>query len=152
MAYNYTSVITSYMVPYGHTVDQHVYVDFLCKSLRLKVWQMRLQMLDCVIILRNNAHLHIGTSVTTVFQEYGWEVVYHPLYSPDLSLPDYDPFPKFKELPQGICFSNKWAVFDHDLRDSIAQQKPALTQNRKATGTHPSVYFARGVLHWRVIM
>ncbi len=42
-------------------------------------------MLDHVIILHDNGHPHIATSVTTVFQAYGWEVLNHLAYSPDLS-------------------------------------------------------------------
>ncbi len=50
MAYNYASVIATYVVPYGHTVDEHVYVYFLHKILKPKVWQIHLQILDLVII------------------------------------------------------------------------------------------------------
>ncbi len=49
---------------------------------------------------------HMATSVMTIFQEYSWEVLNHPPYSPDLSAPDYDLFPKLKEPLQGIRFSN----------------------------------------------
>ncbi len=33
MTYEYTGVIAPYMVPYGCTVDQHVYVHFFCNIL-----------------------------------------------------------------------------------------------------------------------
>ncbi len=36
---------------------------------------MRLQMVDLVVILRDNAHLHIAMLVTIIFQGYGWEVL-----------------------------------------------------------------------------
>ncbi len=106
VAYDYTGLIATYLVPYGRTVDQHVYVHFLCKILRSKVWRLYSQMLDCTIILHDDTRPHIAMLVTTVFQEYGWEVLNHPLYSPDLSPLDYDLFPKRKEQLRGICFSN----------------------------------------------
>ncbi len=62
-------------------------------------------MLDHVIIFHDNTHPHIAMSVTTVFQEYGWEVLNHPLYSSDLSNPDYGVFPKLKE-PLCVRFSD----------------------------------------------
>ncbi len=57
----------TYVVPHDCTVDQHKYVHFLRKILRPKVRQMHSQMLSCVIIHHNIAHLHIATSVITVF-------------------------------------------------------------------------------------
>ncbi len=77
MGYDYTGVIATYIVPYGHTVDQHMYIHFLHKMLKPKVRQMHLQMVDRVIILHGNIHPHIATLVSTVFQKYGWEVLNH---------------------------------------------------------------------------
>ncbi len=37
MGYDYTGVIATYVVPYGCTVDQHAYIHFLHKILRLKI-------------------------------------------------------------------------------------------------------------------
>ncbi len=60
----------------------------------------------CVIILHDNAHPHIATSVTAVFQKYCWEVLNYTSFIPDLSPPDYNLFSKVKELLRGICFSD----------------------------------------------
>ncbi len=54
-------------------------------------------MLDRVIILHDNAHPHIAISITTVFQEYDWEMLNQAPYNPDLSPSDYNQFPKLKE-------------------------------------------------------
>ncbi len=96
-------VIASYVVPYGCSMDQHVYIHFLRKILRLKIHS---QMLNCVIILHDNYCPHIATSVTTFFQEYRLEVLNHPPYSLDLSPLEYDLFPKLKEPLRRICFSD----------------------------------------------
>ncbi len=61
MTHNYTVLNATFTVPYGHTMDQHVYIHFLRKILRLKVPQMHSQVLDRVIILHNNTHPHIAT-------------------------------------------------------------------------------------------
>ncbi len=79
---------------YGCTVNQHVYIHFLRKNLRPEVWQMWSQILDCVIMLYDNAYPHIALLVTAVFQEYNWEMLNHPPYSPDFSLVDYNLFLK----------------------------------------------------------
>ncbi len=63
-------------------------------------------MLDCVIILYDNARPHIVTPVTLIFHEYSWEVLNHPPYTPDLSPLNYNLFPKFKELLREIHFSD----------------------------------------------
>ncbi len=62
MVYNYTGVIATYTVPYGRTVNQHLYIHFFYKILSPNVQQTGSQMLNCVIILHGNAHLHIATS------------------------------------------------------------------------------------------
>ncbi len=58
-----------HIVLYGHTVDQNVYVHVLRKMLRHKVWQTRSQMLNHVIILRDNA-LHIARSLLSQLYTY----------------------------------------------------------------------------------
>ncbi len=99
MAYNYTGVTATYVVPYGRTVEQHVHVYFVHKIVWPKVRQ------TCSQMLHGNDCPHIAMLVTTVFQEYDWEELNHPPYSLDLSLSHYNLFPKLAEL-LGICFSD----------------------------------------------
>ncbi|PNF16764.1 hypothetical protein B7P43_G00887 [Cryptotermes secundus] len=42
--------------------------------------------------------------VADLFDRWGWEVLYHPPYSPDLSPCDFDLIPKMKEPLHGIHF------------------------------------------------
>ncbi len=152
MAYNYTGVIAPYMAPYGRTVDKHVYTYFFRKILRPTVWQMSSQMFDCVIILHDNTRPHI-TSVTTIFQEYGWEMLNYPPFSPDPCPPKLRPILKTQEnAPGDLLQWLKSGVFVRGPRDLAAQQKPVLTWNRKAAGMLASVHFMWGGLHWKVIM
>ncbi len=50
-----------------------------------------------------------------------------------------------------VSLTWKWPVFCLGLRDSVAQQKPAHTWNRKAARMLAIVHFVQGGLHWRVI-
>ncbi|VVC33476.1 Ribonuclease H-like domain [Cinara cedri] len=59
-----------------------------------------------VSILHDNARPHIGAPVVALLEKYGWERLKHPPYSPDLSPPDFDLFPKLKEPLRGIRFPN----------------------------------------------
>ena len=52
------------------------------------------------LILHDSARLHIADVVTKKLSDYGWEVLPHVPYSPDMSPPDLEIFPK---LRQCIC-------------------------------------------------
>ena len=43
--------------------------------------------------------------VTEKLCAYGWAVLPHSSYSPDINPPDFDFFPKLKEPMRGRCFS-----------------------------------------------
>ena len=55
-------------------------------------------------ILHGNARSNIA-DVTIKLRDYGCEVLPHVPYSPDMSLPDFDLFPKLKEPRRGLRFS-----------------------------------------------
>ena len=63
------------------------------------------------IILHDNARVHIAGVVTDLLNRWGWEVLYHPSYSPDLSICDYDIILKMKEPLRGTCY--------HTVRDVL---------------------------------
>ncbi|PNF23599.1 hypothetical protein B7P43_G04961, partial [Cryptotermes secundus] len=56
------------------------------------------------IILQDNARPHAAPAVADLFERWGWEVLYHPPYSPDLCPCDFDLIPKMKEPLRGIRF------------------------------------------------
>jgi len=56
------------------------------------------------IILQDNAQPHAAQAVADLFDRWGWEVLYHPPYSPYLSPCDFDLIPKMKEPLRGIRF------------------------------------------------
>ncbi|GBN40553.1 hypothetical protein AVEN_189821-1 [Araneus ventricosus] len=52
----------------------------------------------------DNARPHAAQAVADLFDPWGWEVLHHPPYSPDLSPCDFDFIPKMKESLRGIRF------------------------------------------------
>jgi len=61
---------------------------------------------DGPLILHDNACLHLGKVVTDLLSKYKLEVLPHAPYSPDISPPDFNLFPKLKEPMRGYCFSS----------------------------------------------
>ncbi len=147
---NCTGIIAAYMVSYGCTVDQHVYVHFLLKILRPKIQQTCSQMYGCVIILCDNACPHIATLVT-VFQEYRWEVLNNqPAVLNWVSPPPLQPIPKTQWIIPVDSFQwLKWIVTWEIWQ---LNKNQLFTWNRKAARMLTSLRFARWGLHWRVIM
>ncbi|PNF41612.1 hypothetical protein B7P43_G10451 [Cryptotermes secundus] len=52
----------------------------------------------------DNARVYAAQAVADLFDQWGWEVLYHPPYSLDLSPCDFDLIPKMKEPLCGIRF------------------------------------------------
>jgi len=89
----------------GTTVTAAYYRPFLQK-LRRKMHANRPDLLEnSVLILHENARPHLGKDVRELLHGYSWEVLPHPPYSPDMSLPDFDLFPKLKINTRGVRFS-----------------------------------------------
>jgi len=57
-----------------------------------------------VLILHDNARPHASGAVSEILEKYGWQVLPHPPYSPDMSPPDFDLFPKLKKPIRGKRF------------------------------------------------
>jgi len=51
-----------------------------------------------------NARPHASGAVSEILEKYGWQVLPHPLYSPDMSPPAFDLFPKLKKPLRGKRF------------------------------------------------
>jgi len=48
-----------------------------------------------------NARPHASGAVSEILKKYGWQVLPHPPYSPDMSPPAFDLFPKLKKPFRG---------------------------------------------------
>ena len=88
-------------VPCGGCVTEVYYCVFM-QNLRRKMHKNRPQLLVAgSLILHENARPHIADVVTKTLRDYGWEVLLYAPYSPDMSPPDFDLFPKLKEPMRG---------------------------------------------------
>ena len=51
-----------------------------------------------------NARPHASGAISEILEKYGWQVLPHSPYSPDMSPPAFDLFPKLKKLLRGKRF------------------------------------------------
>jgi len=79
--------------------------------------------------LHDNARPHIGKVVRELLDRYSWEVLPHPPYSPDMSPPDFDLFPKLKINMRCVRFSTL-----EDLSASVTQRVRQLVCSTDLTG------------------
>jgi len=50
-----------------------------------------------VVLLHDNARVHVSRQTTAKLEEFGWDIFGHPPYSPDLAPSDYHMFPALKK-------------------------------------------------------
>ncbi|KZC11472.1 Histone-lysine N-methyltransferase SETMAR [Dufourea novaeangliae] len=67
-----------------------------------------------VSIFHDNARPHVACTTVALLQQFGWDIVTHPPYSPDLAPSDYHLFPKLKEHLAGTRFNN-----DDEVKDEV---------------------------------
>ena len=65
-----------------------------------------------VLILHTIMRPHASGAVSEILEKYGWQVLPHPLYSPDMSPPDFNLFPKLKKPLHGKRFRSIEEVSD----------------------------------------
>ena len=82
-----------------------------------------------VLILHDNARPHIAKDVRELLDGYSWEVLPHPSYSPDMSPPDFDLFPKLKIDTRGVRFSTL-----EELSASVTRRVRQLNSSTDLTG------------------
>ncbi|GBN76728.1 hypothetical protein AVEN_43780-1 [Araneus ventricosus] len=81
-----------------------------------------------IVLLHVNARPHTATTTQELLDQFGWEIFYHPPYSPDLAPSDFHLYLKLKEFPGGKHFRsddklentvNTWlnelAVIEYDM-------------------------------------
>ena len=129
-AYDSVGVLVAERIPLGKTVNKEVYSNFLMKKLRPAIRKRRRSLFNAVpLILHDNASCHKSERVTSLLTSYEWDVLPHPPYSPDMSPPDFDLFPKLKEPLRGIRFDDL-----DELEAEVAKQVRLLNSGCLATG------------------
>ena len=77
------------------------------KKLRRAIQNRRKGMLSKgVSILHDNARPRTARQTITLLQQFGWDIITHPPYSPELAPSDTHLFPKLKEYLSGMRFNN----------------------------------------------
>ena len=59
-----------------------------------------------VSILHDNARSQAARQTVILLERFGWEIITHPPYSPDLACSNFHLFPKLKEHLSGMRFNN----------------------------------------------
>ena len=104
--------------------------------LRPAIRKKRRQLLENgVILLHDNAPVHVTRSLLDMLDAWDWEVIQHPPYSPDLSPCDFFLFPKLKNKLRGIRF---------DTTEEIENAVKAQVRRLDTEGVRPGI---GGLLH-----
>jgi histone-lysine N-methyltransferase SETMAR len=69
-----------------------------------------------VLILHDNARPHASGAISEILEKYGWQVLPHPPYSPDMSPIDFDLSPKLKKPLRGKRFRSSEEVSNEATR------------------------------------
>jgi histone-lysine N-methyltransferase SETMAR len=129
-AYDNAGILSAHFVPTGQTVNGLYYKHFLQEILRPAIRKKRRHLLEAgPLLLHDNATPHKSAHVTSLIDQYGWETLRHPPYSPDLSPCDFDLFPKLKLPMRGTRFNDL-----EDLKDAVATQVRRINSGCLATG------------------
>jgi hypothetical protein len=99
------------VVPVGATINAQRYCDTL-QNIRRAIKNKRPGKLSRgVLMLHDNARPHPAQATRDTLRHFGWGVLDHPPYSPDLSPCDYNVFGPLKEtLRAGGSIPMRWFV------------------------------------------
>lgn len=122
--FDYQGILLDHAVPRGTMVNAEYYKKVLSDHLRPAIRKKRRELLEAgPIVLHDNARPHVARVVTDLLDRYGWEMLAHPPYSPDLSPCDFFLFGRLKAKLRGVQFN--------DEREVNAATKQALDELAK---------------------
>jgi histone-lysine N-methyltransferase SETMAR len=103
-------------MPQSITINAESYCATL-RRLRYAIQSRRRGLMSSgVMLLHDNARPHAAARTQAMLQEFGWEVLQHPPYSPDLDPSDFHLFPKLKEFLGGRRFKS-----DEEVEDAVKE-------------------------------
>lgn len=103
-------------LPHGTTVNSVRYCDTLGKLRRAIQNRRRGRLSSGVRLLHDNARPHVSRQTQELLTDFGWTILPHPPYSPDLAPSDYHLFPKLKEHLGGLRFST-----DEEVKEEVTR-------------------------------
>ena len=105
VAYDCDGVILTHAVLQRQNVNAQCFCHFLENNLRPALRRKCPHFLQNLrIILQDNAWVHTAHPLADLYGCWGWEVLFHPPHSPDISPCDYNLIPKLKEPLHDIRF------------------------------------------------
>ena len=112
-------VLLFHFTPPNETVNSAAYQSTL-KKLKRAVQRKKPQMSDKrVLLLHDNARPH----TVNLLERWGWEILEHPPYSPDLAPSDFHLFPNMKKHLRAKRFKSL-ADVKHEMQTWLRGQDP----------------------------
>jgi transposase len=102
-------------MPGDATINAQHYCDTL-QNLRRAIKHKRPQKLSRVLMLHDNARPHAAHATLDTLHRFGWGVLDHPPYSPDISPCDCHVFGQLKKTLKGRQFDS-----DETVREAVEQ-------------------------------
>jgi histone-lysine N-methyltransferase SETMAR len=93
------------LLPEGQTINAEYYAEQL-RRLKLKIVKKHGAQWK-VMLLHDNARPHVAKKVKSQLASFGWTVLSHPPYSPDLAPSDYHLFSAMQNTFKDIMFDNR---------------------------------------------
>ena len=91
-------------------------------------------------LLHDNAPTHKAASFCQFFTNKNVKTIYHPLYAPDLSPPDYFLFPKLKMKLKGLHFADVAEIQGAVTNDLNKVQKEEFSADFQKLYDHAKTY------------
>ncbi|GFS92862.1 mariner Mos1 transposase [Trichonephila clavipes] len=97
--WDWKGIFYNELLPYGQTLNSDLYCQQLDR-LKLEIDQKRPELTNRrgVVFHQENARKHTSVVTRQKLWEFGWEVLIHPPYSPDLAPSDYSLFLAFQNF------------------------------------------------------
>jgi len=110
--------------PPSSTINAAAYQETL-KRLKEAIWKNRPGLLTTGVLLHDNAQPHSAVTTVHLLNSWGWEIVPHPTYSPDLAPSDFHLFPKMKSTSE-VSDSSPVKMFKMKTRNGYLPRAPFL--------------------------
>lgn len=115
-------IIYHELLPRNSTINAEVYGEIL-ERLRLAITEKRPEK-EKVVLLHDNARPHVARTVKEKLENFGWDIMPHPPYSPDLAPSDYHLFRSLQNFLNGRDYNNDNEI-EADLQVFFNSKSPS---------------------------
>lgn len=121
--WDFKGVIFYELLPSGQTIDSTLYCSQLTKlDQSIKNKRLELANRKGVVFHQDNARPHTSLVTRNKLLSFGWDLLPHPPYSPDLAPTDYHLFRSLQNSMDGKQFENEQDIKNH--LDQFFDSKP----------------------------